>query len=267
MAVLAIEADPRQASAIRYIVCDLVKTKLTLVDSIGAAIEALATHTPDLILLPPLLSPGDEAELLRAVRSLPAAAHVEMQVTPMLESPAEAKALSRQRRLAHAAPDGADDVQVFAEHVSGSLVRARKRRRDGADERETNNRAADSQTEYLIAIASEKEKSRDRPERRQHVRIAGPFDGYRRGVLDTPLLIQDLSESGCFVNSVHSSEYDGELTLAILLPHQHWITVKAEIVRSSPGFGFGVRFLDLSDAVRAELARVVTEHAPASHPS
>ena len=63
MAVLAIEADPRQASALRHIVCDLVKSRLTLVDSIAGAVLALSTETPEMILLPPIISPGDEAEL------------------------------------------------------------------------------------------------------------------------------------------------------------------------------------------------------------
>jgi hypothetical protein len=83
-------------------------------------------------------------------------------------------------------------------------------------------------------------------------------------VIDTPLLIQDLSESGCFVNSVHSSEGAGELTLAILLPNDNWITVRAEIVRSSPGFGFGVRFIDVPEEARAELVLVVAEREQAA---
>ena len=70
MAVLAIEADPRQASALRHIVCDLLKSRLTLVDSIAGAVDAMSAETPDLILLPPIISPGDEAELLRALRRL-----------------------------------------------------------------------------------------------------------------------------------------------------------------------------------------------------
>ena len=89
--------------------------------------------------------------------------------------------------------------------------------------------------------------------------MPGPFDGFRRGAIDTPVLIQDLSEGGCFVNSVHGPERDGEVTLAIRLPNESWVTVRAEIVRAMPGFGFGVRFVDIPDAARAELATVIAE--------
>jgi hypothetical protein len=254
MAVLAIEADPRQASALRHIVCDLLKSRLTLVDSIAGAVQALAAETPDLILLPPIISPGDEAELLRAVRRLASAAHVEMHITPMLESPAQtahAAERSRAGRRAGAADD--PEVQAFAAQVSSCLERARKHHAHaGEDQRHAHkpaprasHRPATPQPAHTIA--------------RRHVRVAGPFDGFRRGAIDTPVLIQDLSEGGCFVNCVHSSEHDGNVTLAIHLPNESWITVKAEIVRSMPGFGFGVRFIEIPDAARAELALVIAE--------
>ena len=54
-------------------------------------------------------------------------------------------------------------------------------------------------------------------------------------------------------------EHDGEVTLAIRLPNETVITVKAEIVRSMPGFGFGVRFVEIPDAARAELALLIAE--------
>jgi hypothetical protein len=249
MAILAIEADPRQASALRHIICDLLKSRLTLVDSIAGAVDAMSTETPDLILLPPIISPGDEAELLRAIRRLPAAAHVEMHVTPMLESPAQtANAADRSRVGGRAGAPEADDpeVRAFAAQVSLSLEKARKHH--GPEQRPAN-RAVPRTTKPQPVHATP----------RQHVRVAGPFEGFRRGSIDTPVVIQDLSEGGCFVNCVHSSRHDGEVTLAIRLPNGNLITVKAEIVRSMPGFGFGVRFVEVPDTARAELAMLVAE--------
>jgi len=248
MAVLAIEADPRQASALRHIVCDLLKNRLTLVDSIAGAVDVMSTETPDLILLPPIISPGDEAELLRAIRRLPSSAHVEMQVTPMLESPAQtAHAADRSRVGRRSGAGEADDpeVRAFTAQVSLCLENARKHHR--SESRPANlvtPRPANAQPAHGM---------------RRHVRVAGPFEGVRRGAIDTAVLIQDLSEGGCFVNCVHSSRHDGEVTLAIRLPNETLITVKAEIVRSMPGFGFGVRFVEIPDAARAELARLVAE--------
>jgi hypothetical protein len=249
MAVLAIEADPRQASALRHIVCDLLKSRLTLVDSIAGAVDAMATETPDLILLPPIISPGDEAELLRALRRLPAAAHVEMQMTPMLESPAQAAhAADRSRVVRRPGVVDADDpeVRAFAAQVSLCLDKARKHH--GPEQRPANR---------LTPPTTKPQPAHATP--RQHVRVAGPFEGFRRGAIDTPVLIQDLSEGGCFVNCVHSSRHDGEVTLAIRLPNGTLITIKAEIVRSMPGFGFGVRFVEVPDTARAELALLVAE--------
>jgi hypothetical protein len=141
--------------------------------------------------------------------------------------------------------------------VSSSLERARKHRAGAGQQRRhaakpaerAPQRPATPQLPHTIA--------------RRHVRVAGPFDGFRRGAIDTPVLIQDLSEGGCFVNCVHSSMHDGEVTLGILLPNERWITVKAEIVRSMPGFGFGVRFVEIPDAARAELALVIAERGQA----
>jgi hypothetical protein len=94
-------------------------------------------------------------------------------------------------------------------------------------------------------------------ERRRHVRVIGPFDGRRRGAIDTPILIHNLSEGGCFVDSLLQAEAGRRLTLGVSVPGEDWITVKAEVVHGQPGFGFAVRFVEMPDATRARLARVV----------
>jgi CheY-like chemotaxis protein len=101
----------------------------------------------------------------------------------------------------------------------------------------------------------------DQSERRQHVRVAGPFDGCRRGVFDMPVLIHNLSESGCFIDSLHGVETGHQVTLGVQPPGEDWITVKAEVVRGWPGFGFAVRFVDMPHAVRTGLASLVARRA------
>jgi PilZ domain len=101
----------------------------------------------------------------------------------------------------------------------------------------------------------------DQPERRQHIRVDGPFDGCRRGVFDMPVIIHNLSESGCFVDSLHGVETGFQLTLGVQPTGEDWITMKGEVVRGSPGFGFAVRFVETPDAVRAGLARLVASRA------
>ena len=87
--------------------------------------------------------------------------------------------------------------------------------------------------------------------RRKAHRVTGPFDGRRLGVIDTPLLIYDLSEGGCFVNSLYDTPVGQRLSLRVTLPHEGTVTVQGETVYGRAGFGFAVRFVDVSDETRA----------------
>ena len=94
-------------------------------------------------------------------------------------------------------------------------------------------------------------------ESRKDHRVTGPFDGCRVGLIDTPLLIYDLSEGGCFVNSLYDTPIGQRLVLRITLPYEGVVTVEAETVYVRPGFGFAVRFVDLSDETYACLGRAL----------
>lgn len=93
--------------------------------------------------------------------------------------------------------------------------------------------------------------------RRRYVRVTGPFDGYRVGLLETPVRIFDLSQGGCFVNSTHEQQAGSRVVLKIDLPAEGSITVTGETVYHRPGFGFAVRFLDLDDDTVGRLVRTV----------
>ena len=84
-------------------------------------------------------------------------------------------------------------------------------------------------------------------DRRAHERIAGPFDGRRIGALETPVSIYDLSEGGCFINSMHEQRRGVVFTLKIDLPHVGTVTLKAETLYHKPEFGFAVRFVDVTE--------------------
>ncbi len=105
-----------------------------------------------------------------------------------------------------------------------------------------------------------------RAERRHHVRVTGPFDGRRHGAIDTPVVIQNLSEGGCFLDSLFQAEVGRHLSLGVCVPGEGWISVKAEVVHGRPGFGFAVRFVEMPDATRACLARVVASRAASVAP-
>ena len=69
--------------------------------------------------------------------------------------------------------------------------------------------------------------------------------------------IYDLSEGGCFVNSVHDApEVGRRFTLRIDVPGQPSITVEAATCYARPG-GYAVQFVDLSENTKFQLKMAV----------
>jgi CheY-like chemotaxis protein len=281
MIVLALESEPAQAATIRHVVCDLVGAELTLVKSVAHALHVLHTQRPDLILLPMFVAPADEAELLAYLRTLPNGAHIETQITPVLGPPDETTARHGWRRW-RARPSPINSTTAaehhFAERLSWSLEQRREQQQanrcrvlyDASAVVSANHAMvtpagsdalADTRALPLDQDADANHSAEivrsDQPERRQYIRVDGPFDGCRHGVFDMPVLIHNLSESGCFIDSLHGAESGRHVTLGVQPSGEDWITVKAEVVRGRPGFGFAVRFVEMPVAVRAGLARVV----------
>ena len=84
--VLAIEPDLRQAAIVKRIVREKVLADVVVVDSREAALEALRTTVPDVLLISALLSPRDEAELIAHLRTLDDADHLQTHTIPQLAS-------------------------------------------------------------------------------------------------------------------------------------------------------------------------------------
>lgn len=90
-------------------------------------------------------------------------------------------------------------------------------------------------------------------DRRESGRVRGPFDAWRVGLLETPVRLHDLSSGGCFVHAMHEQEAGVQVMLKVQLPNVGWVELKAETLYRRPGFGFAVRFLDVSDETRERL--------------
>jgi hypothetical protein len=95
-------------------------------------------------------------------------------------------------------------------------------------------------------------------DRRRHDRIAGPFDGFRVGALETPVRIFDLSQGGCFVNAMHEQKPGIKFVMHIDLPYVGRITVKAVSLYTKPG-GFAVRFLEMSEGAASRLEQALDQ--------
>jgi len=84
--VLAIEPDLRQAAIVKRIVKEKARADVAVVDSRDAAIAAIKTSMPDVLLLSALMSPRDEDELMAHLRTLENASHLQPHTIPQLAS-------------------------------------------------------------------------------------------------------------------------------------------------------------------------------------
>lgn len=85
--------------------------------------------------------------------------------------------------------------------------------------------------------------------------MTGPFDGKRIGLIDTEVQIYDLSEGGCFVNSMQEQLEGREVELEINLPEEGTITVTGLTLYSRAGFGFATRFTSVPPEDMERLVR------------
>jgi CheY-like chemotaxis protein len=97
--VLAIEPDLRQAAIIKRIVRDKIHADVVVVDSRDAALDAIRTSIPDVLLLSALLSPRDEDELIAHLRLLDGAEHLQTHTIPQLASTSGDRESGRGRGL------------------------------------------------------------------------------------------------------------------------------------------------------------------------
>ena len=130
--VLAIEPDLRQAAIVKRIVREKALAEIAVVDSRDAAIAAMKTSMPDVLLVSALLSPRDEDELIAHLKTLDNAGHLQTHTIPQLASalgPGEERAsrglLSAFRRKKEPAQLAAGcDPDLFAEEIRVFLQRA-----------------------------------------------------------------------------------------------------------------------------------------------
>ena len=126
--VLAIEPNSVQADAIRHLLRARADTDVVVVGSTDAAVAAVDTRVPDLVLFGALLSPRDEDPFIAHLRTLPDAAHLQTLTIPQLRqaSPDARRGLAifgrRKRRRDNKAPGGCDPMQ-FGDEVAGYLAR------------------------------------------------------------------------------------------------------------------------------------------------
>src|SRR5262245_41216643 len=123
--ILVVEPDRRQAAHLTHIVRQRVGAELILADTTELALASIGNRVPDLILVPPLLSPQDDAALAAALRVIATAAHVQMLTTPLFSSTAPEPrrgvfAAFKRFKPKPVATDGCDPAE-FAQQISSYL--------------------------------------------------------------------------------------------------------------------------------------------------
>jgi hypothetical protein len=97
----------------------------------------------------------------------------------------------------------------------------------------------------------------ERDSRRRFVRVRGPFDGRRVGLLTVPVTIYDLSVGGCLIQAFHEETVGSRFVLEIELPVEGWLQVQAQTLYLRQGYGFAVHFIEMDEATRERLERAI----------
>ena len=69
--------------------------------------------------------------------------------------------------------------------------------------------------------------------------------------------ITDLSEGGCYLDTVGEVMVGEIVAFRVLLPDGDWLYLEGEVRHHSHGRGFGVQFVDLNEEQTANLSRLL----------
>jgi hypothetical protein len=127
--ILAIEPDRRQAAQLTSLIRARVNADLVLAETAEQALHAIGDRVPDLVLVPALLAPQDDATLAGALRVIAAAARIQMLTIPVLAATSRKKqpqgVLAKWRRLrAEPAASGGCDPAMFGDQIAAYLAEA-----------------------------------------------------------------------------------------------------------------------------------------------
>ena len=118
---LAIEPHREQADILRTCVGTKTRAKLRVVGSVRAAMSAIDEEIPNLVLVPPLMPPHEEEQLVTRLRTLPPAAAPMILIIPSLVAPSGKDRPKRRlfdSILSRAAQPTGCDPAAFADQLS-----------------------------------------------------------------------------------------------------------------------------------------------------
>ena len=91
-------------------------------------------------------------------------------------------------------------------------------------------------------------------EKRRHERVPIPVEVlWGGGTRTSGARTTDISEGGCFIDTIGHAAVGERIDFKLLLPDGEWIPVQGEVVYELPRTGFGVRFTNILDSDRERL--------------
>lgn len=104
-----------------------------------------------------------------------------------------------------------------------------------------------------MAASDENER---RSERRWEVCLDAVWEG-KSG--NQNARITDLSEGGCYIDTLGEASEGEILTFKVLLPGGDWLFLSGEVAHKNAPLGFGVRFADLTEDQLEKLRLLIEE--------
>jgi Tfp pilus assembly protein PilZ len=95
-----------------------------------------------------------------------------------------------------------------------------------------------------------------RTEKRWDVSLDAVWDG-KSG--NYSARVTDLSEGGCYVDTLGEAQVGEILSLKIQVPSGEWLELSGEVAHQTPPLGFGLRFQNLTDEQFDKLRSVIAE--------
>ena len=89
-----------------------------------------------------------------------------------------------------------------------------------------------------------------RSKKRYEVCLDAIWDGARG---NSRARVTDLSEDGCYIDSISEALTGEILHLKVQLPSGEWLDLSGQVAHVFPRIGFGIRFVELSAITRQKL--------------
>ncbi|HEU4837234.1 MAG TPA: PilZ domain-containing protein [Pyrinomonadaceae bacterium] len=76
--------------------------------------------------------------------------------------------------------------------------------------------------------------------------------------------VTDLSEGGCYVDTMGEAQIGEVLSFKLQLPDGEWLQLSGEVAHQTPPLGFGLRFAGLTEGQHLKLRALLDQLQPIS---